>query len=149
MNNFYFIIIIWGVTYFLIGGEERRGRDYNYLAPDWLKIIGNPLAVTKEVSLSTALVRVWNNLLFVLSVVGYFFENDRDIYWKVSGAKYIAIVIILYNFSIIAEQIFVIHGKSKKRDSNIGGNIFVICFFFMFSLAMMYIYYKFIILPVL
>ncbi len=103
----------------------------------------------KEVQLSIALVRVFNNVLFIVSVVGYFFENDRDIYWKLCGAKYILIIIILFLFSIIVEQIFVIYRKKQKRDSEIGGNVGAICLFFSFSLFIMYLYYRFLLLPFL
>ena len=75
----------------------------------------------KEVQLSIALVRVFNNVLFIVSVVGYFFENDRDIYWKLCGAKYILIIIILFLFSIIVEQIFVIYRKNKKEIVSLEG----------------------------
>jgi len=147
VNNCYFIFIIWGLVYFFSSGINSIDKRNDYLAPGWLKTLGNPLSARKDVPLSIALLRVCNHIFFIASFVGYFFENDRNIYWKIAGAKYILIIIVAFLFSVIAEEIFVIRRKMQEKDKYICSNLFSICFSFLISLFIMYMYYKFLVLP--
>ncbi|WP_026668157.1 hypothetical protein [Butyrivibrio sp. AE2005] len=140
MNNCFFVLLIWLFVFLASGITEYSGGGYDYPAPRWLKRLGNPFSTKKEYLLSMALLRVCNNILLVITIVGYFFKHNLKNYWKVAGAKYSIIIIILCCVAIIIEEVFAINIKIKRNNKAIGGNIYLICFFSFGCIFMIYMY---------
>jgi len=140
MDNVGVILAIWLFVFLLSGITESNKGEYDYPSPKWLKKIGNPFEGQKKILLSMALLRVCNNIIFIVTVIGHLCRTNAENYWENASVRYIVIMIFLCCISIIFEQIVVIFAKGAKR---IGGNIYLICFFLFGSIFMAYMYYKF------
>ena len=132
-------MIIW-VCVFLITSVRFETDDmYNCMAPRLLKKLGNPLSTKKDITLTLALVRIFNNIFCLMIIVSYFIMPNVNEYWKYFGGHYLFGIIISFGISIIIEEICV--SVKKKRDNrNVFGNILIIVFFAAGSLWLLYLY---------
>ncbi len=141
MNNCFFVILIWGAIYFFSCIDSELGDNYDYLSPYFVKILGNPLSINKDIKLSTGIIRICNNALLLGSfIVRFLLPNSKD-YWKYSGAINIISIFLLSCISIIIEQVFVCTRK-KRQGHNMKGNVALICIFVFWTIALSYAFFK-------
>lgn len=122
-------------TYFFAHATINIDDDYNVKANKFIKILGNPFSIEKEIPLSIALIQICSNIFFILSIIGYFIMRSNDNYWKKSGACYLIGIIVATCVSIIVEQVCVC--IKKKHEENIFVNIGVMSMFFIFVVLFM------------
>ena len=127
-NSFLFIVLIWVAVYICTSVADNIDDNYNYEAPQIIKILGNPFFTDRIIILSMGLVRIFNNIFLIVGFVGrIIFRNDDD-YWGMYGANYLAGIIVVTCLSIVVEELFVCKRKIKEEES-IASNVALMCFF--------------------
>ncbi len=143
MNNFLIISGIWAfvllITTTTVGIDER----YDYPATKLIKKLANPFSEAKDLWLSLGLIRIINNILFLLFVIGYFVVPSKADYWEICKAHYIYLLMISFSISLVIESICVF--IRNRRDFGIGlGTLVSIGIFSIMSIVIIYLYMCFI-----